>query len=153
MVCPVPSIVRLPGEVFAIAGRALASVTVPLTLKLMVVATVGEPFADVIAARRLPVPVSVVLVTVMMLEVALRLGAKNIRLPGSINASMTTMNFSDVRALERPVSLEMAERRREQTATAIRRIGKFLPFGSGQDGAFTTSRRLPTACRLLLRQP
>jgi hypothetical protein len=40
-------------------------VIVPLTLKLMVVATVGEPFAVVIAARRLPAPVSLVLVTVI----------------------------------------------------------------------------------------
>ena len=41
------------------------NVIVPLTLKLMVVATVGEPFAVVIAARRLPAPVSLVLVTVI----------------------------------------------------------------------------------------
>lgn len=64
--CPLPSIVKLPfGELFAIAGRALPNVIVPLTLKLMVVATVGEPFAVVIAARRLPAPVSLVLVTVI----------------------------------------------------------------------------------------
>jgi len=50
---------------FAIAGRLVSSVIVPLTVKLMVVATVGEPFANVIAARRLPGPVSLVLVTVI----------------------------------------------------------------------------------------
>ena len=36
MACPVASIVRLPGEVFAIAGSVLLSVIPPLTLKLMV---------------------------------------------------------------------------------------------------------------------
>jgi hypothetical protein len=62
--CPLPSIVKLPGEVFAIAGRLLPSVIVPLTLKFIVLGTVGAAFADVIAARRLPAPVSAVVLTV-----------------------------------------------------------------------------------------
>ena len=37
---------------------------VPLTLKLIVLANVGTALADAIAARRLPVPLSLVLVTV-----------------------------------------------------------------------------------------
>ena len=44
MVFPVPSIVRLPGDVFAIDGRVPLKVIAPLTLKLMVV--VLEPIAQ-----------------------------------------------------------------------------------------------------------
>jgi hypothetical protein len=40
-----PLIVRAPGEVFVIAGRAATSVIVPLTLKLIVSTAVGVPFA------------------------------------------------------------------------------------------------------------
>ena len=36
MACPVASIVRLPGEVFAIAGSVLLRMIAPLTLKLIV---------------------------------------------------------------------------------------------------------------------
>ena len=66
MVCPLPSIVKLPGEVFAIAGRVLPSVIAPLTLKFMVsvpvpAAQLVEPdwfwlLALAIAARRSQVP-------------------------------------------------------------------------------------------------
>ena len=56
MDCPLPSMVKL----IAMAGRALPSVIVPLTLKLMV--SPGK--AARISSRRLPAPVSLVLVTV-----------------------------------------------------------------------------------------
>jgi hypothetical protein len=61
---PLPSIVKLPGEVFTIAGSALSSVIVPLTVKLIVLGTVGAAFALLIASRKLPVPLSRMLVTV-----------------------------------------------------------------------------------------
>src|ERR1035437_1956590 len=142
MVCPLPSTVRL----CAIAGRLPPIVIVPLTLKLIVsvpVAIAQAPpvvsealFALLMASRRVQNPLpemlagSVGLLTVMMFEVALRPVVKNIRLHGSRTASRTTMNFSDVRAPERLVSLEIAERKVEQTESAIRRIKQSLPFGS-----------------------
>ncbi len=60
MACPLPSIVKLPGEVFAIGGSVLLNVIVPLTLKLIVSLPVpaAHPFtavsvlAAVIASRR-----------------------------------------------------------------------------------------------------
>src|ERR1700740_2297764 len=42
--CPIPSMVKLPGEVFATAGREPLSVIVPLTLKLIV--SVPVPIAQ-----------------------------------------------------------------------------------------------------------
>src|ERR1039457_2446662 len=64
MLCSVPSIVKLPGKAFAIAGSVLPIVIVPLTMKLMVSVPVpaAHPFtatrvlAAVIASRRAQTP-------------------------------------------------------------------------------------------------
>src|SRR5260221_2036145 len=68
MLCPIPSIVSEPGELFAMAGSVLLSVIVPLTLKLIVLSVpapitqsppvVSTPglLALLIASRRLQNP-------------------------------------------------------------------------------------------------
>jgi hypothetical protein len=121
--CSVSSIVKLPGDVFATAGRGLVSVIVPLTLKSIVSVPVpaaqsppvvsDERLALLIALRRLHRPSPDVLsslsvFTVIMLEVALRLVVKTKTLHGSRTASRANMNLTDTRASERPVSVESA---------------------------------------------
>jgi hypothetical protein len=137
MVGPVTSLVELLGDVFAIAGRGLFSVIVPLTLKSIV--SVPVPAAQspsvvsdallalLIASRRLHRPSPEVLsslsvFTVMMLEVALRLVVKTKTLHGSRTASRAIMNLTDTRAPERPVSAESAPRKaRLQPIRTVRR--------------------------------
>lgn len=85
MACPVASIVKLPGEVLAIAGRVLLSAIVPLTLKLIVswpvpaaqvlLASEVLLLALLIAARRLhseEVPGSSRVLTIIVLPLAWR---------------------------------------------------------------------------------
>lgn len=112
--CPVPSIVKLPGEVFAIDGSVLLSMIVPLTLKLILsvpvpaahVLLVSEVllFALLIAARKLhseEVPGSSSVSTVIVLPVALTLGWIARMQIGARTVSNPTMYFSDARAAER----------------------------------------------------
>ena len=68
MACPVASIVKLPGEVFAIAGSVLLSVISPLTLKLIV---------------SWPVPAAQVLLASEVLLLALLIAARRLHSVGS----------------------------------------------------------------------
>ena len=68
MPCPVASIVKLPGEVFAIAGSVLPSVISPLTLKLIV---------------SCPVPAAQVLLASEVLLLALLIAARRLHSVGS----------------------------------------------------------------------
>src|SRR5258708_3028331 len=126
MVGLVPSLVRLPVDVFVIAGRVLLSVIEPLTLKSIVSVPVSGAqspsavsdalLALLIASRRLHRPspdvlASLSVFTVMMLEIALRLVVKTKTLHGSRTASRANMNLTDTRAAERPLSAESAPRR------------------------------------------
>jgi hypothetical protein len=117
MVCPVPSIVKLPDEVFATAGRVLPSVIVPLTLKLMVsvpVPTMQSPpvvsvpglLALLIASRRVQNPLpevlagSVVLLTSIILTPACSSDRTRTTQTGAITISRAISNPGRAMALE-----------------------------------------------------
>src|SRR5271163_430298 len=73
MPCPVASIVKLPGEVLAIAGSVLASVISPLTLKLIV---------------SCPVPAAQVLLASEVLLLALLIAARRLHSEGFPGSSV-----------------------------------------------------------------
>src|SRR5277367_3083480 len=115
MPCPVASIVKLPGEVLAIAGSVLASVISPLTLKLIVswpvpaaqvlLASEVLLLALLIAARRLHslgVPGSSVVLTVIVLPVACSSDWIMITETGTSTTSKTISNPGRTIALETP---------------------------------------------------
>jgi hypothetical protein len=111
--CPVASIVKLPGEVFVIAGSALLSVISPLTLKLIVswpvpaaqVLLASEPLllALFIAERRLhsvELPGSSVVLTVIVLPLASSPDWLRNRQTGAITSSRTASKPGRTIALE-----------------------------------------------------
>ncbi len=115
MACPVASIVKLPGEGFAIAGSVLLSVIPPLTLKLMVSCPVPAAqvllasevllLALLIAARRLHsvgVPGSSVVLTVIVLPVACSSDWIMMTDTGTSTTSKTISNPGRTIALEAP---------------------------------------------------